>query len=284
VYLGVAGGYGQLYDIAFASLARLSGIRLFLHHHSYAYLQKRRPITAMLVRVAGPSATHIVLCEDMKERLIDLYGTAIRVSVVSNSTNSQPPSEPPRPRTRLNTIGFISHLSRSKGVLEFIDVADRLRRTHSDMQAFLAGPIDEPSLKPILARRLLLAPWIKYFGPIYGEAKSMFYRDIDVLVFPTRYINEAEPMVIAEALAHGVAVITCVRGCIGSVITGGGGVVIGEGRDVVAEAERVLLEWYRDSALFSSISSAALTNSARLRADNGYRLEVLMREITSPRQ
>jgi len=281
VYIGVAGGYGQLYDIIFASLVRLSGVRLFLHHDSYAYLEKRRRVTAMLLRIAGPSATHIVGCEDMKERLIELYGRDLRVVVVSNATNITPQLPEIRARTKLKTIGFISHLSRAKGVVEFLDVAERLCSTHPDVQALLAGPIEEPSLAPVIKQRLLGAPGIRYLGPIYGETKSRFYANIDAFLFPTRYANEADPRVINEALAHGVAIVARGRGCIGSIVGGGGGAVIGEELDFVSEADRLLREWYEDPVLFSSISSAALANSARLEAEHGPRLRTLIHEMVT---
>lgn len=281
VYVGVSGGYGQLYDIAFAFLAVLSGLRLYLHHDSYAYLGKRRGLTATLIRIAGPSATHIVLCEDMKERLTVLYGRALQVVVVSNMTNIEPPIHQPRARTRLKTIGFISYLSRSKGVLEFLDVAERVRGFHSDVLAILAGPIEEPSLAPVIEERLGKAPWITYLGPVYGESKSRFYAGIDALVFPTHYENEADPRVINEALIHGVAVIARGRGCIGSVVAGGGGVIIRQDRDFTDEALSLLLAWYSDPGLFSSISSAALANSARLEADHRIRLNALIGRLVS---
>ena len=281
VYLGVAGGYGQVYDVIFAGMIRLAGVHLFLHHDSYAYLQKRRPLTATLVRIAGLSATHIVLCDDMKERLIELYGTALQVVVISGATNIELPTNRPRARTQLKTIGLISHLTRSKGVLEFLDVAERLCKARPDVRALLAGAITEPTLAPMIEERLRGAPWLTYLGPIPGETKSRFYEDIDVFVFPTRYANEADPAVINEALAHGVAVVARARGCISSVVAGGGGAVIREDTDFVGEAVRLLLEWYEDSALFASISSEALSNSARQQADQAARLQALIVELVS---
>lgn len=280
VYIGVAGGYAQLYDIVFTSLTRLSRARIFLHHDSYAYLERRRLMTAALVRVAGPSAIHIVQCEDMKGRLTELYGRTLQVVAVANATNIEPPTNKPRVRTKLKTIGFMSHLSRSKGVLEFIDVAERVCRARPDMRALLAGRIEEPSLAPVMKERLLGASWIEYIGPVEGDTKSRFYSNIDAFVFPTRHAHESDPRIVNEAQAHGVAILTRGRGCIPSVVIGGGA-VIRDGDDFVGEAERLLLEWYQDPAKFSSISSGALANAARLQAEHGPRLRALIKELVS---
>lgn len=284
MYLGVAGGYGQLYDLAFVGLIRLSSVPLFLHHDSYAYLAKRRRLTATLMRISGPSATHIVLCEDMKQRLTDLYGGALRVVVIANATNTEPPTDPPRARTKLRTIGFVSHISRSKGVLEFLDVVERVCIAQPELRALLAGPIEEPSLERVIRQRLVGTSSIKYVGPVYGERKSRFYSEIDVFIFPTRHANEADPRVINEALAHGVVVLVRGRGCIASVVAGGGGTVIREEIDFVTAAEKLLLDWCQAPALFSSISAAALANAARLEADHGARLQALIRELVSAPQ
>ena len=40
LYMSVSGGFGQLYELLFLLLARLHGMRIFLHHHSYAYLDQ----------------------------------------------------------------------------------------------------------------------------------------------------------------------------------------------------------------------------------------------------
>ena len=277
----MAGGYGQLYDILFVSLVRLSGVRLFLHHHSYAYLGKRGLLTATLMRIAGRSATHIVLCDDMKERLTELYGGTLRVVVISNITNTDAPADRPHFRTKLRTIGFISELKRSKGVLEFLDVADRVCSSRPDVRAVLAGGIEEPSLRGVISQRLLKASSITYIGAVYGEARSRFYADIDVFVFPTRYANEADPRVVNEALAHGVVVVSLGRGCIGSVVASGGGVVIRDDTDFADEAERLLLEWHQQPAVFASLSTAALANAERLNSVHGIRLKALILELVS---
>src|SRR5439155_9157981 len=109
-------------------------------------------------------------------------------------------------------------ITRAKGVLEFLDVADRVHRLQPNLRALIAGPIEEPSLVSILQQRLERTPWVQYVGAIYGEAKSRFLTELDVLIFPTRYVNEAEPAVIGEALGHGVVVIARNRGCISSIL------------------------------------------------------------------
>lgn len=275
-YIGVAGGYGQVYDIVFACLMRLFGIPIFLHHDGYAYLLTWRLVTATLVKSAGPLATHIVLCDDMQKRMRERYGYSFRTIVLSNCVNTERPIGEPRARSELKTIGFISNLSRSKGVLEFLEVAQLVCGKRRGIRALLAGSLEEPSLSSVI-EELDGASWITYLGPVYGEPKARYFAEIDVLVYPTH--NDAEPRVIHEALAYGAAVIARDRGCIDSIVGAGGGTVIHDGTDFVQEAVKQLLNWHQDSVLFSSVSLAALTSSARMQTDQTVSLQALIHEL-----
>ena len=276
VYVGVNGGLGQVYDALFIAIARLASADLYLHHDSYAYLDSSRRLTDLVVRLAGVNALHIVLCNDMNDRLRDLYPRARYTMVISNVTNTEGPIAPPRPRQRLTSIGFMSNLTRAKGVLEFLDVAERVCRARPEIRALLAGPIEEPSLEPILRSRLASAPWVEYLGPLYGGAKSLFLAELDVFVFPTRYVNEAEPKVLAEALAHGVVIVARSRGCIDSLLSANRGVVVPESKDFVASTERLLLDWSTTAVEFSTLSAAALRGFHDLRQLHEKRLAAVV--------
>jgi glycosyltransferase involved in cell wall biosynthesis len=217
----------------------------------------------------------------MKDRLTYLYGGPLHVVVVSNASTTDPPLDTPRARTSVKTIGFISNLTRSKGVLDFLDVAEGVCAAYPDVRAVLAGKIEEPALRTIITRRLMDAPWITYVGPIYDDTKSRFYAAMDVLVFPSRHVDEADPRVIDEALAHGVVIVARARGCIKSVVQLGGGTVFEDKTDFVREAVNQVKEWHQNPAFFSSVSSAALANSARLQADYNPRLGALISTIVS---
>ena len=84
VYMSVSGGYGQIYEILFVLLGRCLGARLFLHHHSFAYLDSPFWITRMLTSLAGKNASHIVLCQKMGKMLSSVYPPAAQIHVLSN--------------------------------------------------------------------------------------------------------------------------------------------------------------------------------------------------------
>ncbi|OYU71979.1 MAG: hypothetical protein CFE32_25085, partial [Alphaproteobacteria bacterium PA3] len=62
-----------------------------------------------------------------------------------------------------------------------------------------------------------------YWGAVGAEEKKRFFEAVAFFVFPTQYKNEAEPVVILEALSAGVPVVAFQRGCIAELIPVGAG-------------------------------------------------------------
>lgn len=265
VYLSVSGGPGQFYDLAFVAAARTLRKRVFLHHHSYAYINRRRLLTSILVRFAGRSANHFVLCKDQGQRLTALYPLAKRVSVVSNPALLEhllPNSS--SPRSALRTIGFFSNISFEKGVLDFLDLVTALQGAAVGVRAVIGGPFQGREVQKAVMNRLVTSPGIEYLGPKYGAEKFQFYEKIDVLVFPTRYRNETAPVTIYEALALSVPVIARERGCIRNMIAGSMSLSVPYHSDFVHEAARQITEWVRLPDQYRQASIASRSHFLRL--------------------
>ena len=75
-------------------------------------------------------------------------------------------------------------------------------------------------------------------GPVYGDDKAKFFAEIDVLLFPTQYKHESWGIVLNEALAAGVPVITNDRGCSSIVVGDRAGLVVPDPAQFVASATR----------------------------------------------
>ena len=264
VYIGVAGGHGKAYDLVFTLLSRAAQARLFLSHNSYSYLNRRSNLARLLFWLAGKQTTHIVLCDSMASRLRENYQSVANVVIVSNVVSIKFPNAPPTHRQRLTTVGLISNLTRAKGVLEFFAVNDRCHREGVDLRGLLAGPVHEPGIDSEIREQVRHMPWIKYLGPVRGDAKDHFYRDIDVLLLATRHVDEAEPLVVLEALAHGVVVIAFARGCIPSLLKGVGDAAIPTTADFVEEATTYLRRWWHAPEEFRDLSNASTRRASQM--------------------
>ncbi|THD09547.1 glycosyltransferase family 4 protein [Metallibacterium scheffleri] len=280
LYIGVSGGAGQTYDLAFLLLARLRKMRVFVHHHSFAYLHERRRLTAMLVRAAGRRATHITQSAGMAGQLRTLYGAA-NVAAVSNAVFLVSSSEQAQVRSRheLRVLGFLGNIAAEKGIFEFLDLMAALRQPGASLQGRIAGPFQDVATETRVRQRLQDLPNVEYVGAKYGAEKDAFFDGIDTLIFPTLYANEAEPLVVHEATQHGVPVIAYGRGCIPEVVTPECGCVIPPEAPFVPAALVQVEAWMRAPERLQAASVAAAASFASLQRTSAQRWRLLQAQI-----
>lgn len=259
IYLSAAGGRGLLYNVTLAVCARLLNRPLYIHHHSFAYIDRRDWKMALLAWVAGTRACHLALCSTMELGLRRNYRRATHVRVLSNAAFYAPPANPISPRARgaRLRLGFLSNLHRDKGLDLVLETA--LAAGDTAAALVLAGdPMNHDAETLIAAARTKLGPRLEYRGAVRGGEKAHFFFDIDVFLFPSRYVNEAEPTVIYEAMSAGVPVIAYGRGCIPCQVPEGAGLVIPPSSDFVSAACAEIGRWARDPAGLALASHKAV--------------------------
>jgi glycosyltransferase involved in cell wall biosynthesis len=242
VYLSINGGLGQLYDLPFLLVSRLMGLVVYVHHHNYTYLDTPTWLMRLVVRLAGRGATHVVLCGQMRADLTRVYPRACRVYVQSNHAFAGDSSRARR-REVVSTVGFLSNISAEKGIVEFLDLMDALSAVERKVRGLVAGPFAGPSVRRKVLQRIAQVEQLAYLGSLSPIQVDQFYRSIDVLVMPTRYPNEVQPLVIIEAQSRGVPVVAWERGCIRELGENGGVEVIERGEDFVAACLSLLVRW-----------------------------------------
>ena len=254
VYISIAGGLGQIYDLFMISTARLFGARIIFHHHTFAFLLQKNFLSKIIFFVAGKKAKHITLCNTMAAQLEKKY-QAFNILVVSNLATM--PLLNGFKREKLKTVGFIGNITVEKGGLTIIKLAKEIGFIKLPIKIKIAGPCPEPSLSEELyqANKDGILEWI---GPVYGDKKMSFFSSIDVLIMPTQYPNEAEPLVVWEAMGTGSPVIAYDRGCISEQIKKTAGMIISEEKDFVAETLKTLEYWLSNPVEYSNFSKSAL--------------------------
>lgn len=217
-YVACEGGLGLVYTSVLSFAAQLLGFKIFVHHHSFIYIDARRLLMSFLIVAAGSRATHIFLCQAMAKRFSQRYEKEVKSRIVSNSAFVAPVSPLfARAQKQALTIGMLSNLDDSKGLGSFLDVLRAAASESLGISGVLAGPPQSDEAAEAIKRACCeLGARLDYRGPVYGAAKDDFFRAIDVFVFPTRYANEAQPTVVFEALAYGIPVLSFDRGCIRS--------------------------------------------------------------------
>ena len=219
VYSGVSGGRGLLFD---ALLVRIvSGKkhpRVLFHHHSFQYINRSTVWMRFLVRIQPAGSTHLVLCDRMREEFVRIYGVpADRVLVVGNlalrSVAGEDISEsnPAESSTGSLNVGFLGTLSAEKGLGLFFEVADRVSRHDSNLEVHFscAGPVGDEYAQRVVPSTSV----VEYVGVLSGDEVAEFLRGLDLVLFPSMYVNEAQPNVIIESLGAGVPILCTPRGC-----------------------------------------------------------------------
>lgn len=212
VVLVAEGGKGVLYALPLAAIGRIRKRSFLVHHHSFSYLNQHSALVRAFVVLLSRRSAHIFLCECMRDTFAALYGLKGHRLVVSNAALLGPDLDSrTSPAHERFTIGHLSNLSAAKGLDAVLALSRSLQR--DEVATTIAGP---PPPQATLAAQLV--PPINYLGPVYDEAKRDFLSTLDAFMFPTRYANEAEPLVVLEALAAGVPVLATRRGCLTSVL------------------------------------------------------------------
>jgi glycosyltransferase involved in cell wall biosynthesis len=218
----------------------------------------------------------------MGQRLALRYRLHARsLMVLSNAAFlAEPPEAPAHPGASGAApvrIGFLSNITFEKGFVEFFDVLARLISLQVSYHAYLAGPVAAEA-KEVFERMLTSAPNAEHLGPVYGDAKNRFYGQIDVLLFPTKYANEADPLVIHEALCSGVYVIACSRGAIPDVLCNGAGLAFPM-EQFVDQATECIRVMSLDREKLLQGQHLALEHARRLRKTGSLALENVLESI-----
>ncbi len=230
-----------------AMVADRLGYRTILHHHTFVYVYERDPMIAQILRAIEKSGVHVMLCGCMEQQFLERYAQDVRGLIGTTVLKNEilfPRVEPDRlPKGAKITLGHLSNLTWEKGSGEFLDLFEHLVASGVDAHAQLAGGTTDPTLdariREAVARHPDRLKWIPVTTP---ENKAQFFTDIDFFVFPTRYKVEGQPLVLAEARARGVPVITIDRGCIGEDHLGAPNLVISQDADFKAIASQWLME------------------------------------------
>lgn len=268
VYASLSGGNGLFYDLLVVTAARVRGHRVVLHHHSYDYVDRRRGVLALMLRIAPPDHTHLVLCHDMGRKLRSLYGAKLHCVRISNLCFFPAQPQHPEPRSRFTRIGYLSYVSRDKGIDRFLDVAARFEGD-ADVAFDLAGPYTDETERQYVEQRLAGLGNVTYHGPLYGDAKEAFYRRIDAFMLLSRYSNEAEPLVVYEAMSAGLPVVVTSRGCLCEMVDPNDAVILDRnGADIEPAVQRIR-QWKESAADYQRASAASLRLLAQFEGSRG---------------
>ena len=244
-----AGGWAFHRDVLLIALLRAAGIRRVLHLHGrgFAAARARAPWSAPLYRFAFAHARVIVLGEPLYREIAGWVARE-RVSIVPNGVRDARAEQRPAPAPhRRALILFLSNMLEEKGPLVLLEALARVTREGAAFEAVFAGAWRArargdltPEAFAAQVQALGLDGRVHHRGPVHGGGKDRLFAAADIFVLPTHYAHEALPLVVIEAMMHGLPVVTTPVGALSELVTDGENGDLVAPRDPAALADALL--------------------------------------------
>jgi glycosyltransferase involved in cell wall biosynthesis len=226
-------GWAFYRDVVLTALLRVSGTRCMFHLHGrgVATAVADAPWKTFLYRFVFARAHVIVLGERLYPEIAGFVPRE-RVFIVPNGVADLRRAD----RTRLRTgahlmrrtgppkVLFLSNMLEAKGPFVLLEALAVLAGAGLEFHGVFAGAWRgalTPAAFAERVRALGLEDRVTHLGPVHGLRKVKAFMDADIFVLPTYYQNEALPLVVLEAMMHGLPVVTTTVGALPDVVAAG---------------------------------------------------------------
>lgn len=234
-------------DFVVVQMLKRLGCQVVVHYHNKGVATRQdRWLDNFLYKRFFKDVKVILLSEflyvDMKKYVNrkDVFICANGIHSSSDLDSHSIPSS--TPQTLIPHILFLSNLLVSKGVVVLLDALRILKdKGCSFVCDFVGGEtveMDAAMFESELAKRGLEGMAI-YHGRKYGKDKEESFRSADMFVFPTFYHNECFPLVLLEAMEHGLPCISTTEGGIPEIVDDGKTGYLVPKYDAVALADKI---------------------------------------------
>jgi glycosyltransferase involved in cell wall biosynthesis len=260
---------------------RRLGYTVYLHHHTYNYIDAFDDRMGAINECMGPNDVYIVHCPQMIEDFQRQYPVKCQFEFVYPSIVSMPLGKPRTTRPTPFRLGLLANLTVEKGLDLVLDTFKSLRARKADVRLTLAGPCGTVEAERLIAAAITEHPGlIEHIGPVFGEHKQRFFDSIDCFLFPSQ--TESWGIVLNESLAAGVPVIATNRGCIRTLVGNRGGVVVDDPTKYVDTAVRQIEAWISNPNDYVAYSRAAIEQADYLHREAANQLEGVATRICTP--
>lgn len=210
-------------DFVVVMMLKRMGCRVVAHYHNKGVASRQdKPLDNWLYRRFFRGLKVILLSERLYPDL-QKYVKREDVRFCPNGIPCGSASAEKAPRD-VPHILFLSNLLVEKGVLVLLDALQQLHGRGIPFVCDLVGgetaEINASQLETALRTRGLRES-VSYRGRRVGAEKEAFLADADIFVFPTFYGNECFPLVLLEAMAHGLPCVSTDEGAIADIIDDG---------------------------------------------------------------
>jgi glycosyltransferase involved in cell wall biosynthesis len=197
-------------DAALVCLARRYGIPVLLKMHGSLdelFGKVSSPVDCMRTTVLKNADYIGVLSDVEKSKFLTAWPSLCgRIRVVKNIIRPDF-YEVERHEAQQPTVLFISRFIRQKGIFDLLEAVPGVLRKFPSARFVFVGSGNDAAEFDAKVKQKQLTPFITRMGHLNNTETAKFYSSAWTLVFPTHF-PEGMPMVVAEAMAAGVPIIT----------------------------------------------------------------------------
>jgi len=165
--------------------------------------------------VFGRAAGFLVLATHFKQGLVKIGINADKIKVTTTMFDGKLFSEVEHRANKWEpTLLFMSRFVREKGIYELFDAFLALKKQYTDARLLMVGDGPELTAMKAWVKKNDLISSVIFTGYLRDKDKVKALMDADLFVFPT-YYGEGCPVVLLEAMAAGLPVVTTAVGGIG---------------------------------------------------------------------
>lgn len=236
-------GIGFMKDVPFVLLCKIFGRKVVIHQHNKGMSSCVNRFPYKWLMPLAYKNTKVIL---LSERLYPDIEQVVRREQVMICPNGIP-SVVDNEGVQVNNEGtphllYLSNLIISKGVYVLLDACKILKEHGYEFVCDFVGGETKEVTKESFEKAVIergLEDVIRYHGPQYGSQKEMFWNKSNIFVFPTFYHNECFPLVLLEAMQHGLACVSTNEGGIPDIIENGKTGMICERNNPIDLAEKL---------------------------------------------
>ena len=204
-------GFSYYRDCLYVLLAKLLRVPAILHLHGRGLPEMRRSKWAELFqKMVLKGQTVILLGESLRA---EIEGLDCKSAIISNCLDDSafigPATKQWVPHDPIRLL-WLSNLFQAKGIETLLAACEILHAQGIACHLTIAGAggdISEAELGTLLEKYQMHAA-ATYLGPVSDPERQDAFKNSELFIFPSHYANEAQPLVVLEAMAANVPVIT----------------------------------------------------------------------------
>lgn len=211
---------GVLKYLPFILLAKIFRKKIVLHIHGgglrYTFQQcspLKRIIMAAILKRADAG---IVLSESLRDNFHEIL-PAERIFEVRNFAGEDVfEIDFEKKNFQKLKVLYLSNLMIEKGIMDLLEASDALSECN-EIEFTIAGNIESSNCQKVSEK--LTSSKVNYVGPVSGQEKVALLEQSNILILPTYYKTEGQPISIIEGMSAGDYIITTAHSGIVDIIS-----------------------------------------------------------------